>query len=465
MALKANLQYNPKNLIMISNPKRFITLCLLALAQLATAQEHPQDSSLPKWTAHFQTTVIAQKHSGFRALYSGMNSLADSVEPTATSLTATLFLGRRLWKGAAIYVNPEVSGGKGLSFAQGVAGALNGETYRVGEVAPQVFIARAYLQQHIPLGNTSYEKVSDDNNQLEDQLPASRITISAGKFAISDFYDANEYSNDPRTQFFNWSLWANGTWDYPANTRGYTEGVVVELIKPRWAVRLSTVAVPRIANYHLMEYRPGKAHSETLELEHQHSINSHKGKISFIISNTHTRAPSYADGMKALAVNDSFLLAVIKGNAENTRYGGKKLELGLNIAQEITHDIGFFSRLGWNDGQYASWAFTEIDHTINAGLSAKGSRWKRPDDVWGLAAGLNGISKPHRDFLKNGGYGFIIGDGRLNYGLEGILETYYNARLTRFLSVTFDYQFIRHPGYNKDRGPVHAFGLRGHIDI
>jgi carbohydrate-selective porin OprB len=125
----------------------------------------------------------------------------------------------------------------------------------------------------------------------------------------------------------------------------------------------------------------------------------------------------------------------------------------------------FFGRIGWNDGKYASWSFTEIDQTINAGFSIKGSKWKRPGDVFGIAGVSNGISKEHREFLKEGGYGFILGDGNLNYGHETILETYYSARLTKFFWLTFDYQFVSNPGYNKDRGPVNVFALRGHLEF
>ena len=444
-------------------------MAIVALAfftiQTVSAQSNSDSFTTNKWTSHFQTTIIGQKHSGFQSLYKGENSLADSVEPAAVSLTSTLFLGRRLWKGAAVYVDPEVAGGKGLSFATGVAGALNGETYRVGATEPQVFIARAYLQQHIPLRNTDYEYVPDDLNQLAERRPTDRITISIGKFAISDFFDYNNYSKDPRTQFFNWSIWANGAWDYPADTRGYTYGIVAELIKPRWAIRFSSVAVPRIANYHLLEYKVPNAHSETVEFEHNIAINKRNGSVRLIFSNTRSKAPSYDEGINALATNDNFLLDVITGDAENTSYGGKKFGLGLNIEQELTNEIGVFSRIGWNDGKYVSWAFTEIDQTFTAGLSVKGHRWNRSEDIFGIALANNGISNGHRNFLSQGGYGFIIGDGKLNYGHESIIESYYNAKIFKFLWFSFDYQLVNNPGYNKDRGPVHVFGLRAHVVI
>jgi high affinity Mn2+ porin len=442
-----------------------IAFSIATFTQQLSAQQIKADSSNLKWTSHFQTTVITQKHLAFKSLYSGLHSLADTVEPSATSITATLFLGRKLWKGADFYFNPEVSGGKGLSFATGVAGALNGETYRVGVVEPQVYVARAYLQQRIPLGHTDYKNTEDEENQVAEKIPVNRITISAGKFAISDFYDDNSYSKDPRIQFFNWSLWANGAWDYPANTRGYTIGLVVEVIKPKWTIRLSSVAVPRIANFHLLEYHIGKAHNETFEFQHSIFIGRRPGNIRFLMSKTFDKAPSYAKGINAISTGNTFILDVIKGETENINYGGKKLTIGLNVEQELSNEIGFFSRLGWNDGKYATWAFTEIDQTINSGISVKGIKWHRPADIWGIAGAVSGISKDHRLFLKDGGYGFIIGDGRLNYGHESIIETYYSAKLTGFFWLTFDYQFVNNPGYNKDRGPVHIFGIRGHIAL
>ncbi|HXB09119.1 MAG TPA: carbohydrate porin [Puia sp.] len=441
-----------------------IVLSLLT-GHLATAQV--EDSTKPSpWSVHFQLTVISQIHSGFKAAYSGANSLADSVESGATSITTTLFLGRPLWKNAAVYFNPELSGGKGLSYAVGVAGALNGETYRIGDPSPSLSVARAYLQQIIPLGHTGYEDAADAINQVSGKVPSHRITLSAGKFSISDFYDKNSYSHDPRSQFLNWSLMSNGAWDYPANTKGYTMGLVAELIQPSWAIRLSSVAVPKVANHPAMEYVFGKAHSETAEFEYKIAISKRPGVIRLLFSHTASRSPSYKEGMAALANGDTSLLKVISGNGEGTAFGGHKSGIFLNIEQQLTDDLGAFARAGWNDGKDATWAFTEIDQTLHAGLSFKGAPWKRPDDVVGFAGVINGISADHRAFLKAGGYGFIIGDGNLNYGHEKILETFYNARLFGNVWATVDYQLVTNPGYNKDRGgPVHVFAIRGHIEF
>jgi high affinity Mn2+ porin len=443
---------------------RYLLLTIFK-AQSLLAQQTDSTHVSP-WNYHYQITVIDQNHSGFKAKYSGRNSLADSVETGANSVTSTLYLGRRLWKGAGFHFNGELSGGHGLSSTVGVAGALNGETYRIGDPSPVVSAARYFIQQMIPLGHTGYERQEDDiDNQLEGTIPSSRIVITGGKFSMSDFYDDNSYSHDPRTQFMNWALMSNGAWDYPANTKGYTYGLVVELIKPTWAARVSSVSVTETANHSNMEYKFGKAHSETLELTKKlHLIDGLPGSIGFIASYTASRAPSYQDGLNAIKTGDTALLNVFSGNAEGLSYGGHKTGLYLNFEQGLTEDLGFFARAGWNDGKHATWAFTEIDQTITAGLSLKGTIWKRSDDVVGIGQIINGISADHQAFLKAGGYGFIIGDGNLNYAHETITEAYYSARVNKTFWLSFDYQLVINPGYNKDRqGPVHVFGFRGHV--
>jgi high affinity Mn2+ porin len=212
-----------------------------------------------------------------------------------------------------------------------------------------------------------------------------------------------------------------------------------------------------------MEYNIPNAHSEAVEIERKIFLNKRPGTLRILFSQMFSRAPSYLEGIKAIQNNDSYLLDVISGNAEGKNFGGKKYVIGFSGDQQLSNSIGIFMRVGWNDGRDVTWAFTEIDQTVSAGLSIKGIQWKRPNDVFGIASVINGISSDHRDFLKDGGYGFIIGDGKLNYGHEEILEAYYNTLITHFFSLTFDYQFVKHPGYNKDRGPVNGFAIRGHV--
>lgn len=421
--------------------------------------------SIQKWSYHFQVTAIGQGHPAFQAKYSGKNSLRDSNE-IALSLTNTLFLGRKLWRGAAIFMNPEIAGGKGMSYALGIAGAANGETFRIGSPDPKIYIARAFFQQHIKLKDSKKEYQDADLNQLGEYIPSSRITISAGKFSIADFFDGNAYSHDTRSEFMNWSLMSNGAWDYPANTRGYTWGIVAELIKPKWAIRISSVMVPTIANGSVFDLNVTKAHAETIELERKLNVNGHPGCVKLLGFQNYSSAPSYNNAVLGMKNGDTSLVATISGQKPGPKYGGAKYGFGLSVWQEFTNNFGMFARVGWNDGKTCTWAFTEIDHSVSLGMSLKMGKIKRADDIFALAAVINGISPSHYDYLNKGGYGFIIGDGKLTrYSNEVIMETFYKIKLFSSLWATVDYQYIMNPAYNADRGPVHVISLRGHVEF
>ncbi len=420
--------------------------------------------SVEKWSYHFQTTGIMQGHSNFNSPYAGTNSLQDTNE-MALSVTSTLFLGRKLWKGAAVFVNPEIAGGKGMSYALGLAGAANGETFRIGSPAPAFYIARAFFQQHIAL-SSKCEYQDADCNQLGDHVPASRISISAGKFSIADYFDDNSYSHDPRSEFMNWSLMSNGAWDYPANTRGYTWGAVIELVTPSFAIRVSDVLVPQVANAPNLDQDISKTHGFTAEIEKKLKIKTHPGSIKFLVFHNVSRAPSYNTAVNNMANGDSSLNGVIQGKKLGTTFDGLKYGFGINFCQELTNNIGVFARASWNDGHTATWAFTEIDQSASAGFSIKATKIKRPDDVFGIAFVANGISQDHINYLNAGGYGFIIGDGKLpHYGYEQILETFYKIKLAKTLWITLDYQYIANPAYNADRGAVNVFAVRGHVEF
>ena len=146
--------------------------------------------------------------------------------------------------------------------------------------------------------------------------------------------------------------------------------------------------------------------------------------------------------------------------------GRTKWGFGLNFDQELSKNIGLFGRLGWNDGNNETWAFTEIDRTASIGAVAKGTKWKRENDEVGLAYVISGLSTPHKNYLKTGGKGFMLGDGALTYGPEQLAEFYYSAELIKkSLFLSGAYQFIFHPGYNKDRGPVHIVSVRFHVEF
>jgi high affinity Mn2+ porin len=430
----------------------------ILLAVAITSTVFGQDSSGSKedqaWNFHFQQTVIWQYHFDFPAPYSGVNSLKP-VESPQISVTSTLFIGRGLWQGGELYFNPELSGGNGLSGSSGVAGFLNGETYRIGDPQPEVTVARIFLRQNFALSGDA-TPAADQENQLAVRQAPSRVVLTLGKFGVTDVFDNNAYSHDPRTQFFNWALMTYGAWDYPANTRGYTWGFIAELIHPEWAIRISGAMVPTEANQSEMDSKIDSARSGTLELEKSFTLGSQKGVVRLLGYYTQARMGNYREAL--LAPQGAADIATTR------RYGRTKSGAGLSIEEALSDDAGIMVRASWNDGQNETWMFTEIDQSLSAGLLLDGRPWHRTDDNAGFAFALNGISPDHRDYLSAGGHGFIIGDGKLNYEPELILESFYSLALPQWnLRLTPDYQFVLHPAYNQDRGPVHAVALRGHI--
>jgi high affinity Mn2+ porin len=139
-----------------------------------------------------------------------------------------------------------------------------------------------------------------------------------------------------------------------------------------------------------------------------------------------------------------------------------KFGFGLNFEQEVAKNIGVFSRLGWNDGHEQAWAYTDANTSASLGVSVNGAAWRRPGDTFGFAGVVSGASASNQAFLKAGGTGILAGDGALNYGLEKLIEAYYNRQIGKGLHFTLDYQFVANPAFNRDRGPVSILGLRLH---
>jgi high affinity Mn2+ porin len=425
------------------------------------------------WSIHFQQTVIPQHKPKINAPYSGEFSLSDSSE-TQTSLTTTIYIGRRLWNGAAIFYNPELAGGSGLSQARGIAGFTNGECFRIGNPSPSIYTARLFFRQDFALSEKknvskkTAEKVvegeahayptevdEDGINTIAGNRPTNRFSFAIGKFSIADFFDNNSYAHDPRSQFMNWALMSTGAWDYPANTRGYTWNVVAEYMRENYAIRAASSLVPTTANGPELNWQWNGNNSNTLELEKFTTFFGKDGKLRALAFYTTTYMGSYAEAIKQ--TNPDVALTRKDGR---TKYG-----FGINYEQELTKESGLFFRASWNDGNNETWAFTEIDHSVSGGF-VKDNLFGRKQDRLNIGFAFNGISDLHRQYLAKGGYGFIIGDGKLpNYGLETILEINYNVKVTDWLSVTPDYQLVINPAYNMDRGPVHAFALRMHTEF
>jgi high affinity Mn2+ porin len=406
------------------------------------------------YSAHAQATVVTQAHSNFDPPYTGPHSLLPS-EPMATSITSTLFLDTRLWEGGELIFNPEVAGGSGFSGVDGLAGFPNGEITRIGLVEPTWYFARFYLQQTFSWGGEQ-EDVKDEINQIQGKRDIDRITFKIGKFSVTDLADDNAYAHDPRTQFLNWDLMYNPAWDYPANVRGYTYGFSAEINRKYWTLTYGIAAEPSIANGAPLDPHILAAHGQFLELEERYELwCDHPGAMRFMGYMNNAHMGKYSEALAEMPVDPDVTLT----RAYRIKYG-----LCLSWDQELTKELGIFGRLGWNDGQTETWAYTPVDETASLGMVMKGKCWCRPDDVVGLGGAINGLSDIHREYLAAGGLDFSIGDGKLNYGNEEILEVYYLFQLHKGIQFTVDFQEINHMAYNRDRGDVAVGSMRFHLE-
>ncbi len=406
------------------------------------------------YSLHYQFTGVTQYHPSFYAPYSGQNSLSPDDE-SATAFVTTLYSDTRLWRGAELLFNPEMSGGKGLSKTLGVGAFPNGIVYRVGDPAPAVYLARLAISQTFGLGGGQVTNEAA-NNELAGTRDRNQLAVTVGRLSVIDVVDANRYANDATTQFLNWALFASGAYDYPADTRGYTWGVLADLAYNWWSARAGIALEPYYANLERMDWRVGKSQGLMAEYEARYAIGKLPGAWSLLVFLNTARMGSYEEWLaKPRAYPD--------GIADTRADGRTKFGFTLSMEQQLSRNLGAFMRLSWNDGHNESWAFTEIDQSLAAGLVQRGRAWHRPGDDLGVAVVVSGLSPWHRQYLEAGGYGFIVGDGLLHYGPEIVSDVYYQVRLTEFLSVAAFYQPIVNPGYNQDRGPVHVFSGRMHV--
>ena len=426
------------------------------------AAPHDPDTAIgDRFSLHGQTTFVNQGVSGFRSPYLGPQSLAP--RQARATLTATAFIGLRLTDSTELYYNPEFDQGFGLSRTLGVAGFVNGEAQKAGAPFPKLRSQRYFVRQTFGLGGET-EEVPDGPNQLATRRDIERITVVAGKFALGDFFDGNVYAHDSRVDFLNWSLWASGAYDFPANLPGFTQGVMVEYSRKEFAIRAAYTQVPKEPSSNVLDPRIDRKGGLTVELEERHLLPGldQPGKVRLGLFTNVARTANYRE---VVDLTQEGLYADINDAAAATKRDRRKSGLYLNLEQAVTSQLGVFARASLNDGRNESLSFADIDRSISGGISLRGAAWGRPDDTVGIGAAINNLSRSHRDFFANGGLGLVIGDGRLSYSAERAAEAFYALSLTKALTVSADYQLVANPAYNRDRGPAHFIAVRLHADF
>jgi hypothetical protein len=407
-----------------------------------------------------QANFIFQTHPDFHALYSGTHSLSPHYEK-ATSRLLTLYTGVRLNSSTEILADIEEAGGDALSQGFGLAGNTDLDIVRNPSLSKAPYLGRGMIHTVFAL---SKDKVENSRTFLSlfDELPRRRLEIRFGKFSMPDFFDLNSVGSDTHFQFMNWSVDNNGAWDYAADTRGYTVGIVADYEDRNWGFRFSEALMPKAANGIDLVWRPWQVHAENWEYELRHGVLPKKsGVIRLLAYTNYANMGIYRDANLQFKEG----LVPIPDITSHAWHITRKYGFGINLEQNLTPNITAYARWGWDDGKTESFAYTEIDSTFNQGIGVHGALWHRKQDRAGIAFVSNGIKKDHQLYLAQGGEGFLLGDGGLRYGRENIVESYYTAHIWRGIYLAPGVQHINNPGYNQDRGPVIVPSLRAHVEF
>jgi high affinity Mn2+ porin len=447
MRLTSNIRVNGTTLALS------VAALLTSLPAAAAATEEP---SAETFAVHGQLTYVEQETSDFNAPYAGPNSLSPN--RGAETADVTLYLGAHLWSGAEGWIDGEVDQGFGLDNTLGVAGFPSGEDYKIGKDQPYLRLPRLFLRQTLSLEDDR-QSVDAAANQLGGTRSANRVVITVGKFSVTDVFDTNQYAHDPRIDFLNWAAIDAGSFDYAADAWGYTAGAAVEWYQGVWTLRGGLFDLSTVPNS--VHLDPGFHEFQSiLELERRHEINALPGRLTLTVFDSRGRMGLLDDAVR-LAESTGTAVDIAAVRRYRDRVGAS-----LKLEQQLANDLGVFARLGKAGGNVEAYEFTDIDRSVSAGLSLQGTRWHRADDTLGLAAINDGISAARERYLNAGGLGILVGDGRLPHpGPEQIIETYYSLAVLGAAHLSFDYQWINHPAYNRDRGPVSVVAVRLHAQF
>lgn len=436
-----------------------VSLAVTVPAAFADEMQAPvpsgADQREPEWySLHIQGTYTTQGHPRFRsAIPDGAQSMQSRREMAETA-DVTLFAGVRLGD-LELYANPEMDQGFGPSETFGVGGYTTGESYKVGEYSPYVRLPRLFARYVVGLGGERVA-VEDGPNQLGGDKDSDNITVTIGKFSVVDIFDANTYAHDPKADFLNWSIIEMGAFDYAAESWGFTYGAAAEWTQDWWTLRAGVFDMSRQPNDKYLDRGFGQYQS-VVEAEERHAVFGNPGKVKALFFLTSAKQGLYSEAV-ALAPQTGGTPDTSAVVRHRLRPGG-----GINVEQQILPDLGAFLRASMNDGTTAEFDFTDINRSVSGGVSLKGERWGRPDDILGLGGAVNAISHQARQYFAAGGMGGLVGDGQLpSYSPERIVEAYYKATIVPGIALTLDYQHMVNPGYDTVRGPIDFYAFRLH---
>ncbi|MEQ1638053.1 MAG: carbohydrate porin [Methylococcales bacterium] len=299
--------------------------------------------------------------------------------------------------------------------------------------------------------------------QLAGNFESRRFVFTAGNLSVIDIFDQNSYAGNLRQQFFNMAFMTHAAYDFAADARGYSWGLVGEFYYDNWAFRLGRFLTPKNPNDLPLDFRFFQFYGDQAELVHKHQFYGLPGAAKLLVYRNRENAGSWADAITAFQANPAQNATTCPGfnyGSDNVsapdlcwaRKPNIKMGIGLNLEQVLTEDIGIFFRGMYSDGKTEIYSYTSSDRSSAFGVSMTGLPWGRPQDGLGIGYAQSWISAQHAQYLRLGGIDGFIGDGYLTVKPEQAVDVYYKLHLLPSVWVSADYQHIANPGYNADRG-------------
>jgi len=121
--------------------------------------------------------------------------------------------------------------------------------------------------------------------------------------------------------------------------------------------------------------------------------------------------------------------------------------IGLSMDQQVGDYISLFGRYG-----YQIQGNVKFNQTVTGGAEFGGAYWGRSGDALGIALGWLNSSD---EFRRVSGAS----------GSEQLAEVFYRYRFNKFIALSSDFQYVRHPGGDKASSGFAAYGLRTQINF
>lgn len=355
-----------------------------------------------------------------------------------TLFVATLPIEINAGKFGAFNITPEYAGGNGLGDGAGIASYPNA---LFGFPQSKPYLLRA-----------QYFKEFDIASHSENQS-TNKVMILAGRFILQEAFLASGWSGDPKRDFLNFNHTMHSAWDAATTAYGFTHGLAGRISNEKYALSFAACTVDEEAGGIKTDWRINKANSFNLQYSRRVSV----GNQFF-----NWRVLGYTNRTWS-GVFDAYhpdSLGIPFDFPDSLKTFHTKFGLALDCDYEFNEYTGVFLRFSINDGKSESMGYTQADRAINVGFSRFMDFIDRSDDMFGLAFSINGISQSHRQFVNEGGNGFMLSGGPIVYGTEQAFETFYRYAVFHNAELTLNYQCTVNPGYNKNNCLLHTATCR-----